>query len=207
MTDATYKTCCTCRALKPAVDYHKNSKAKDGLRSNCKTCVAQINRRSVLRHHDKRKAEKRAAYIALKFNPDFQEKQKAYRVKNKERKQRYDQDRHKTIAPEVAKRASQWNAVNRERRRAIVKAYDGRRRAKTREGVSGPELRAWLLSADKTCRWCKAPCPDNFHVDHVIPLSKGGEHVLSNLTIACPPCNLRKNAKLPEDFEAEMIRD
>jgi 5-methylcytosine-specific restriction endonuclease McrA len=37
------------------------------------------------------------------------------------------------------------------------------------------------------------------HVDHIMPLSKGGKHRPSNLAIACATCNLRKNAKLPEE--------
>ena len=38
------------------------------------------------------------------------------------------------------------------------------------------------------------------HVDHIIPLSRGGKHVPSNLAIACDRCNLRKNAKTPEEI-------
>lgn len=36
----------------------------------------------------------------------------------------------------------------------------------------------------------------NFHVDHIIPLSAGGdEWALSNLEVACPECNLQKGSK------------
>ena len=33
-----------------------------------------------------------------------------------------------------------------------------------------------------------------YHVDHIVPLSKGGEHQEWNLVIACAPCNLAKGA-------------
>jgi len=36
-------------------------------------------------------------------------------------------------------------------------------------------------------------------VDHIIPLSKGGPHRLSNLAIACDKCNRHKSAKMPEE--------
>ena len=36
------------------------------------------------------------------------------------------------------------------------------------------------------------------HVDHILPLSKGGKHRSSNLAAACDTCNLGKSAKLPE---------
>lgn len=38
------------------------------------------------------------------------------------------------------------------------------------------------------------------HVDHRTPLSKGGEHIASNLVIACATCNLQKGRLLPEQF-------
>jgi len=34
-----------------------------------------------------------------------------------------------------------------------------------------------------------------FHVEHVIPKSKGGESTLENLALACPGCNLHKAAR------------
>lgn len=37
------------------------------------------------------------------------------------------------------------------------------------------------------------------HVDHIMPLSKGGAHRPSNLAVACDTCNLSKHDKMPED--------
>ena len=31
-----------------------------------------------------------------------------------------------------------------------------------------------------------------FHVEHIVPRSKGGPDELANLALACPSCNLRK---------------
>src|SRR3954454_1075304 len=35
-----------------------------------------------------------------------------------------------------------------------------------------------------------------FHIEHIIPRSKGGQTDLTNLTLACPSCNLHKADRL-----------
>jgi 5-methylcytosine-specific restriction endonuclease McrA len=36
----------------------------------------------------------------------------------------------------------------------------------------------------------------DWHLDHVVPLSKGGEHSYANTQVSHPVCNLRKHAKV-----------
>jgi 5-methylcytosine-specific restriction endonuclease McrA len=50
------------------------------------------------------------------------------------------------------------------------------------------------------CYLCgKAISNGERHVDHIVPLAKGGEHSARNLAIACAKCNLSKNAKMPAE--------
>jgi HNH endonuclease len=46
-----------------------------------------------------------------------------------------------------------------------------------------------------------------FHVEHVIPQSKGGESTLENLALACPRCNLHKADKTtaPDPLTGEQV--
>jgi excisionase family DNA binding protein len=46
-----------------------------------------------------------------------------------------------------------------------------------------------------TCQYCGA-CPPTavLHVDHIVPVSRGGENSLTNLITACSECNLGKAA-------------
>lgn len=51
-----------------------------------------------------------------------------------------------------------------------------------------------LVSADFTCVYCGSrPGSDRLHVDHLVPVSKGGSDNIENLCCACETCNLRKS--------------
>ena len=40
-----------------------------------------------------------------------------------------------------------------------------------------------------------------FHVDHIVPLTAGGdEWDLENLEVACPECNLQKGSRVEKEY-------
>jgi hypothetical protein len=58
--------------------------------------------------------------------------------------------------------------------------------------------RAVRSRAHGRCQYClmnESLQGATFHVEHVIPRSKGGESTLENLALACPGCNLQKADK------------
>lgn len=50
------------------------------------------------------------------------------------------------------------------------------------------------------CVVCKVGIKGNYHVDHIVPLAKGGTHTPENIQLLCPSCNVRKSAKDPIEF-------
>ncbi len=60
------------------------------------------------------------------------------------------------------------------------------------------ELRELVLArAQGCCEYCLAPLPlvaaiTTFHVEHIVPRSRGGHTIESNLALSCPNCNLHK---------------
>jgi 5-methylcytosine-specific restriction endonuclease McrA len=59
-----------------------------------------------------------------------------------------------------------------------------------------------LQNHNYQCYYCgiKVAQGDNLHLDHKIPLSKDGEHSITNLTPACATCNLKKGTKTDIEF-------
>lgn len=51
------------------------------------------------------------------------------------------------------------------------------------------------------CRYCGAS-NDDMTLDHVIPRSRGGPDDISNLALACRPCNSSKGARTPQEWLA-----
>ena len=63
----------------------------------------------------------------------------------------------------------------------------------------------WRSRKVNTCHWCKRKCrTKDCHADHVVALSRGGEHSLSNLVVSCAKCNQKKNCKPPEVFNKQL---
>jgi 5-methylcytosine-specific restriction endonuclease McrA len=55
------------------------------------------------------------------------------------------------------------------------------------------------------CRYCGRKPPEVvLHVDHLLPVSKGGENELGNLISACRDCNAGKSARLLGDVPAPL---
>lgn len=54
------------------------------------------------------------------------------------------------------------------------------------------------------CAYCGRHIADvqDRHIDHVVPLAKGGAHEWENLAVTCQPCNQQKAAKMPTRAQA-----
>lgn len=62
----------------------------------------------------------------------------------------------------------------------------------------GVALRDWLRLIARQrgiCAYCQQPTTE-WHMEHVIPLSRGGRHAIGNIAATCPACNLSKHNSL-----------
>lgn len=62
-----------------------------------------------------------------------------------------------------------------------------------------PSLRFDVLEKDNfTCQYCGAKATDEnvlLEIDHIVPVSKGGDNNIENLITSCKKCNIGKSAK------------
>lgn len=146
-------------------------------------------------------------YETVKNTPEFRAYLKKITILNKIKKREYDRAYRARTAEKQAEWSREWALKNPEKVRAIQHNYKARRRTSEACGASSKEICAWSESQTKVCYWCGIKCAESYHIDHYHPLSRGGKHEIENLVIACPTCNVRKNAKDPYEFaQKEMGR-
>jgi 5-methylcytosine-specific restriction endonuclease McrA len=68
--------------------------------------------------------------------------------------------------------------------------------------LTAPEWRDILEQYDGRCAYCGCNL-DRPTIDHVVPLSRGGEHCRDNVVPACGHCNSSKGAKTLTEWRAK----
>jgi 5-methylcytosine-specific restriction endonuclease McrA len=117
----------------------------------------------------------------------------------------HDAQRAREKAKQRESKRVAWKPV--QRQHLATTSADGRwvtrpkRKRYDRSNAMTDQARRALLDV-KVCAYCgETPETDRddlgatWHIDHVVPISKGGADDLSNMVKACRRCNLRKHAK------------
>lgn len=200
------KLCSVCKESKPLDEFHRDSRAKDGRGTRCKSCSCARSRQWRQENPERVKANSRAAY---ERNPDaykararaayasdpkrIRERIAAWQAENRERCLEYSR-RTYAKTPEVQKaRRRRYYEANRHR----WIGYNHARRAL--EGKTTPEVQALIgeLRA-RACVYCGST--EKIEIDHVVPLARGGKHEPENLAPACRSCNRSKGASLLSEW-------
>ena len=131
--------------------------------------------------------------------PHIKSKRKEYYKENRKKVREQQQEYIITHRTEATTRTKNWRNNNPNKSRE----YHSRRKARKlkAEGTHTTKDIKWLLEKQNyKCVYCKKSLRKEYHVDHIIALSKGGGNGKNNLQMLCPTCNLRKNAKDPIEY-------
>lgn len=132
---------------------------------------------------------------------------RAWAERNPDLKREYA--KRSNAKPEVSAnnvaRARRWLKANPDRAREIRLVSDRNRRARQR-GAMGTQTKSDIAELIRRQRFRCAECGVSVrkktfrHVDHIVPLARGGTNWPWNLQVLCPPCNLHKADKDPIKF-------
>ena len=197
------KQCTKCGETKPATTefFSRGNSRKDGLNGWCKICTSEYQREWYESNKEKISEQKR-------------EKDRKYYETHKEKKREYDREYRTANAEKISEREREYYTANKEkiseqqreylqtpRGKEVKRTQNQRRRARK---VSAPiglpfDEKLQLKRQKNRCYYCGCRL-DQYHVDHVIPLSRGGSDGSENKVLACPTCNLSKGSKLPSEW-------
>ena len=197
--------------------YFDGSLCKRGNADWRKTCDSSCLCSECKAHNNRVRAERKQArgeeFKALRCREEKQRRDRRGDELNAVLRERYGKDA--SYRQTVLERNTEWRATNRELAASIVtdwlaknpgakKAYHAKRRARLRGCL--PALTFQEVEQVKAIYRLRTLLSRRtgveYHVDHRIPISRGGLHHPDNLWVIPATENLRKYNKLPEELAA-----
>lgn len=213
--------CKTCTTPVEQQEFGKNSKSSDGLQPRCKECKRKADK--AYRESDAGKISKkrnsssdsektrRKEYYK---RPEVVARQKEHKSSEEyKRKQReYAMTDERKEARRLFQETEKYKATRKRYEESLSfreskKASEGRRRANKKKGSTGTVTQKYLQQLKENqggkCYHCGKVLDfedtKSVHLDHYIPLNKGGLHCVSNIVWSCAFCNMSKHDKVPEE--------
>jgi hypothetical protein len=208
------KICPRCGGSGP---FGKNKSLKDGLSFYCRSCRNEkanvFYEKHIDQHHDQQRRRR------LLFPEKCRESVRQAFVKNGHTYRQKEKEKNKTEEARARRRARNQSPARREKARLRYIANIDKRReearlrkrlaykknpekfrerqSRRRSAAAGKATERQILDRVKffggVCAYCQGPYE---HLDHSIPLSKGGTHWPANLRPSCATCNMRKHTKI-----------
>lgn len=192
------KRCTKCHIEKELSEFNKRNNSKSGYKSRCRECthedsrIYKLNNEEHVKERNKKKSRK----------PKSVEYRRQYYIDNKEnilskQRKRYILNKSKI---DESKRA-----YNKTDKGKLVKIISKRKRRAmkfgTDDGTVTTEFTQQLADSTKYCIFTGIELTaENRHLDHIIPLSRGGKHSADNVRFISAKANRIKGNKLDSEF-------
>ena len=197
------KKCPRCRLLLPSSEFHKTLNRKDGLQYYCIRCQAEYNR---LYRQTHREEEVKRHW---RYRQNHKAQSRKYYQANKTKRKEYRRNYRKTHKAKIRKQIKQYAKTH----SGVIQAVRIRRRARrfggamidifTNEEIF--ERDNWICGicgkeVDKDLKYPGRMCAS---LDHILPLSRGGNHTRDNVQLAHMKCNQIKSANIPKNSQQD----
>ena len=194
------KQCSRCKKVKSRFDFYKDRTTLDGLRPSCIACRKES-----------------FEFITREFK--FGERKyllTEIKICSSCKKEKKREEFHRKTCAIDGLCESCKTCRKQQHQRLLEKRRDSnlqntrKRRARKRDNGSTGFTKAHLVLLQEkqgaTCPYCatyrQGQRPHrislsrraSYHIDHVVPIAKGGTHDITNLILCCPECNLKKQA-------------
>jgi 5-methylcytosine-specific restriction endonuclease McrA len=214
------KYCSKCRKIKYTSMFHFKKRNRDGLCEWCKSCKSTYCKKYYAINSNRIKSQIRAKYLA---DPDrVKSRNLRWYYDNYEDAKLSKRMYRNVHRQEAIDRSKKWRGINCRYKRACDRAYYVNNkqayymRNKNRDALyrSAVARSGWNITLDwwsdlvklydNKCAYCGVDGSSDRYghltIEHVIPLSRGGEHADHNIVPACSGCQGSKGAKLCEEW-------
>jgi 5-methylcytosine-specific restriction endonuclease McrA len=188
----------------------------------------EASKRSRAKNREKAREAARLRYLAegkQRYASNAEARRKAskrWREANTEKVKQARRRWREANKEKIRERLQQWYAANKDAANAVsrewfqahpaqARAYGAERRARVRQAKIGDskEITAiYELARSRRairCAYCEKDTePGDRHVDHAVPLVRGGAHSAENLVIACARCNTSKSRQTADEYRASL---
>lgn len=206
------KTCKKCLKDMPLENFYIRNVKTNLRRTVCKTCMYEDSKK--YKELNKEKTIQQQKDYRIKNKDRLSSYIKNYNIKNKDRLSevkrkyydknidiisQYNYDYYKKNKEDIIKKVILYTKTE----KGIIskKNTSNKRRLIKKNGNIDTVALLEMKNKSNNCYWCDCKIlNNNYHLDHYIPLSKGGSHTIDNIVISCPSCNLRKSNKDPYQF-------
>lgn len=192
MLNLTCKQCATCKTVD---SFYPSPRNKTGYRPVCKDCM-KVNYPSkyVKKDPDYFEERREARRIELQVMKDQNAENKRARMEMT-RPIREAMSKQKKKAAEKVRRNKKRSEPYGRRIEKINVRCNGL--GKLSNGI----IKELLIRQNFKCAYCSIDITDSRHVDHIVPIAKGGMNIDSNVQLLCPKCNIAKSDSHPKAFE------